>query len=107
MCIKDNKEEILTMFKECIPLLNALADETRQRIILILAEEEGLNVNMITERLSLSRPAISHHLKLLKQVGIIDMERKGTENYYYLTLKDSVQMIKSFINTMENNCDLK
>ena len=38
----------------------------------------GLNVREITERTSLSRPAVSHHLKILKTAGLIDVNREGT-----------------------------
>ena len=38
---------------------------------------------------SLSRPAISHHLKILKEAGIVDIRQEGTANYYYLTLRES------------------
>lgn len=100
--------DILKIFKECIPIFAVLADEERQKIILILAEESnGVNVKTITERLTLSRPAVSHHLKVLKQNGLIDVEKKSTENYYFLTLKSSVEKLKSIISLIEANCELK
>ena len=52
-------------------------------------EQYGLNVNEITRRTSLSRPAISHHLKILKDAGIVGVRQEGTANYYYLTLRES------------------
>jgi DNA-binding transcriptional ArsR family regulator len=101
-------EEILDLFRDCIPLFSVLADEIRQNIVMVLAEkEEGLNVNTITERMPLSRPAISHHLKVLKQAGIVDSEKKGTENLYFLTLKHPIEKIKDLVSLIENKCILR
>jgi DNA-binding transcriptional ArsR family regulator len=87
-----------------MPLFIALGDEMRLSIIEVLTEEAldsrntpgptqferyGLNVNEITRRTSLSRPAISHHLKILKDAGIVGVRQEGTANYYYLTLRES------------------
>jgi ArsR family transcriptional regulator len=100
--------KILNEFQDCIPAFLVLSDEARQTIVLMLADNiEGLNVNRITENMHLSRPAISHHLKILKQAGIINVEKKGTENYYFLTLKDTVEKIKKLIQMVEENCVLK
>ena len=44
---------------------------------------DGMRVNDIAEKTSLSRPAVSHHLHILKDVGIVNMRREGTKNYYY------------------------
>lgn len=43
----------------------------------------GVRVGEITEKTNLSRPAVSHHLQILKDAGLIKMRREGTKNYYY------------------------
>ncbi len=84
---ENNLKKILEQFRDCIPLFNVLSDELRQNIIMVLAEEEkGLNVNMITEKMTLSRPAISHHLKVLKQAGIVGSE-KGYRKSLFSNIK--------------------
>lgn len=68
--------------------LIALGDEKRQAIIITLLQDkacEGLRVVDLTEATALSRPAVSHHLKILKQVGLIDMRSEGTKNFYFLS----------------------
>lgn len=104
---REEKIEIaLKEFKDCIPLLGVLADEHRQKIIMLLAKrKEGISVNMITEMMPLSRPAISHHLKVLKQVGIVSARKEGTENIYYLTLKQTIEKLKHFVKTIEDSYD--
>jgi DNA-binding transcriptional ArsR family regulator len=63
----------------------ALGDETRQQIFAALLQNEtiGMRVPEITKCTHLSRPAVSHHLGVLKNAGLINMHRAGTMNYYY------------------------
>ena len=44
----------------------------------------GSRVPDITVRTNLSRPAVSHHLQILKDAGIVKMRKEGTMTYYYL-----------------------
>lgn len=81
-----------------MPLFIALGDEVRLAIIEALASpqpfsQHGLNVNQITEKTSLSRPAISHHLKILKEAGLVDVRQEGTSNFYYLTVAESTRVL--------------
>ncbi|GED34339.1 ArsR/SmtB family transcription factor [Brevibacillus centrosporus] len=99
-------EHILQQFKDCIPLLEVLTDENRQAIIMLLAQNKsGLNVNTISGHINLSRPAVSHHLKVLKQSGFIKSEKKGVENYYVLTVRKPLEQLKSLILAVEAECD--
>jgi DNA-binding transcriptional ArsR family regulator len=61
--------------------LVALGDPTRQEILTTLARER-LNVGKLSERFSLSRPAVSHHLKILSDAGLLKRERLGRERVY-------------------------
>ncbi|USB33194.1 winged helix-turn-helix domain-containing protein [Paenibacillus sp. YPG26] len=98
-------EDVLQQFKDCIPLLDVLTDENRQAIIMLLAHNKaGLNVNAISSHIDLSRPAVSHHLKVLKQSGYIKSEKKGVENYYVLTVRKPLEQLKSLITAVENEC---
>ena len=72
-------QELQEAFHQCMPLFIALGDEVRLTIIEALASpqplgQHGLNVNQITEKTSLSRPAISHHLKILKEAGLVSVQ---------------------------------
>ncbi|MFE4713540.1 MULTISPECIES: ArsR/SmtB family transcription factor [Paenibacillus] len=98
-------EHIVEQFKECIPLLDVLTDEKRQAIILLLAQHKmGLNVNTIAEHINLSRPAVSHHLKVLKQSGYVSFEKKSVENHYILTVRKPLEQLKSLIEAIETQC---
>lgn len=92
-------------FRTCIPLFQALSDEYRQDIILLLGEKERLTVSEIAEQSKLSRPAISHHLKILKQNHLVSVEQQGTKRYYFLTLAPALEQIKALILTIEADCN--
>jgi Predicted transcriptional regulators len=67
-------------------ILMALGDEMRQHLILVMMQSgncSGMRVNDIADKTRLSRPAVSHHLQILKDAGIVKMRREGTKNYYY------------------------
>lgn len=73
-------------FSSCAKMLTAIGDETRQHLIvemLKMGRCNGVRVGEITEKTNLSRPAVSHHLKIMKDAGIIKMRKEGTKNYYY------------------------
>ncbi|WPK10405.1 metalloregulator ArsR/SmtB family transcription factor [Lysinibacillus louembei] len=83
-----NLQHLKNEFAALSDFLVALGDEKRQAIIIALLENkacEGLRVNDLTEVTNLSRPAISHHLKILKQANLVDYRSEGTKNYYYLS----------------------
>ncbi|MGM9631243.1 ArsR/SmtB family transcription factor [Butyricicoccus sp.] len=73
-------------FKACQKVLLALGDENRQHLILEMmqtGECDGIRVGAIAERTNLSQATVSHHLRVLKDAGLVKMRREGTKNYYY------------------------
>lgn len=73
-------------FSSCTKILAAMGDETRQHLILKMLQTgscDGLRVCEITEKTNLSRPAVSHHLQIMKDAGIVKIRKEGTKNYYY------------------------
>lgn len=97
-------KQAIDVFRACIPLFNALSDTARQDIILLLAERERLSVNEIAETFNLSRPAISHHLKIMRDIGLVKIDQKGTQRYYSLTLDQSIEHLKQLIDMVEDKC---
>jgi ArsR family transcriptional regulator, arsenate/arsenite/antimonite-responsive transcriptional repressor len=61
------------------------ADETRLRIVWLLVEAEEYHVRALCELIGQSQPAVSHHLALLRDAGLIECRREGKHNYYRLT----------------------
>lgn len=85
------KQELLTSVKYSSKILKALGDEINQNIIQLLVESEepGLRVPEITKKLYLSRPSVSHHLRILIEAGIVSVQKVGTKSYYYVEVKSS------------------
>ncbi len=74
-----------------VSFAKALADETRQKIMSLCCCKQ-LSVNDIVEQTAVSQPTVSHHLKILREAGLVRVERRGKEIYYTLnqqTLADS------------------
>lgn len=65
-------------------VLEALADPTRLRIVQLLARHDSLCVCEIESAFDLGQPTISHHLRILRDAGIVTVERRGTWAYYAL-----------------------
>ncbi|WP_225824731.1 ArsR/SmtB family transcription factor [Streptomyces naphthomycinicus] len=71
---------------ELAKVFKALGDPVRLRLLSMIASRAGGEVCVcdLTPAFDLSQPTISHHLKLLRQAGLIDSERRGTWVYYRL-----------------------
>jgi len=67
-------------------LFKALSDPARVRIVNLLATSEGDPVCIcnLTEPLGLSQPTVSHHMKRLVDVGLVDREQRGKWAYFSL-----------------------
>lgn len=109
-----SKEEICSLeetFSETGSILEALSSKIRQDIILELAKcyPQGLRICEINKRKCITRPTMSHHMKMLCKAHLIGYDKKGTKNFYYLNidadkiskLLDLFQKLKSF--SGENN----
>lgn len=97
-------EDVVHSFRACAPVFNALGDKYRQDIVMLLAQDERLNVNQIAERMPLSRPAISHHLKVLMQARLISLERVSRENFYSLSLDAALTDLRRLVEQAEVSC---
>ena len=62
----------------------ALGDETRLAIVRVLSRAPEVCVCHITEGFPLGQPTISHHLKVLREAGLVDFRKRGLWAYYYL-----------------------
>ena len=95
---QDSSEEFRA---ELAHLCKMLSDANRLRIIFFLLKEEELNVTEFCNRLDQSQPAVSHHLALLKQAGILKVRRDGKHNFYSVCRNRFqgviVQLFESFL----------
>ncbi len=78
----------------------ALGDEHRQRILLTFEPGERLNVSQIVEVSTLSRSAVSHHLKILREAGVLQSRKEGKEVYFWINkafLVDAMETVVEYI----------
>jgi ArsR family transcriptional regulator len=81
--------ELATVFK-------ALADPTRVAIVNRLAAAPEVCVCDLTAAFELSQPTISHHLRLLRDAGLVEAERRGTWAYYRL-VPEAIEQLRSVL----------
>ncbi|MFE7935391.1 ArsR/SmtB family transcription factor [Streptomyces sp. NPDC057456] len=83
-------------------IFKALGDPVRLRLLSMIASRSGGEVCVcdLTPAFNLSQPTISHHLKLLRQAGLIDCERRGTWVYYWV-LPGTLDRLSAFLATTQ------
>ena len=96
----------LTILSECIPIFTMLQDENRQQMLMLLFDNRSMTVSELTNNLNLSRPAVSHHLKLLLDCGLIKVVKNGKERIYSLNMDRAVTLLKSLLESLENDIKL-
>lgn len=90
--------------EECLPLLRALSDENRQKIIALFFKNKELCVGDIAAHFRLSRPAISHHLNLMKRAKLLNSRREGKEIYYSFNRAYAMQLMESILDGLKRCC---
>ena len=60
----------------------ALADNTRREIVLLLAEKGEMSATEISNRFSITPPAVSQHLKVLREAKVIQMKKQAQKRLY-------------------------
>ena len=72
-------------------VFQAIADPTRRQIINLVARQ-SLNLNSVAEKFDISRPAISKHIKILTECGLVAIRQQGRERYCEANLKSLGQV---------------
>lgn len=98
--------KLITDFRQCRAVLVALGDENRLHILyqmMCSLNPRGIRVGEIVEKSSLSRPAVSHHLKILRDAKVISVRREGTKNYYYID--PGMDSFRALISVLQRSID--
>ena len=94
---------MLTQFKpnEMTEIFKALGDPNRLRIIRMLASNmiNTLTVSELAEKLNITQPAASQHIKVLKNIRLLEPHKEGYRVYYQINL-DAITEIKESIDAM-------
>jgi ArsR family transcriptional regulator, arsenate/arsenite/antimonite-responsive transcriptional repressor len=97
---KDYMRSLPRPWRTIAKVYAALGDEHRQRILLTFERGEKLNVGQIVAVSTLSRTAVSHHLRILREAGVLSSEKVGKEVYFWLNkdfLVESMETVADYI----------
>lgn len=92
--------EMPVEFKDTADIFVALGDEHRQRILLAFEKGEKLNIMQIVSTTTLSRTAVTHHLKVLHHAKVLLSEKVGKEVYFWINrpaVMDALQSVLTYI----------
>ncbi len=71
-------------WRDVARVFTAMGDPHRQRILLTFEKDERLNVGQIVEVSTLSRSAVSHHLRIMRDAGVLGSEKIGKEVWFWI-----------------------
>lgn len=83
-------------------LFNALAEPTRRHIIELLASKGQLSATDISNKFALSPPAISQHLKVLREANFVHVEKRAQQRIYQIN-PDAMSEIEVWVQKMTKN----
>ncbi len=79
--------------EEALGLLGPVADRTRAQIVYMLCRHGRMNVGDIARHFRMSRPAVSHHLRVLKESGLVECEKVGQAIFYSVDASRLIQAL--------------
>ena len=82
----------------------AVTEPTRLQILFLLGEQRRLCVGDVASHFRISRPAVSHHLKILKDNGLVSGEKMGQEVYYTVDIAQLVNKLRLLADSLEQCC---
>lgn len=96
-------QKTMNLLKESITTFEMLRDPRRQEILILLFDHKNLTVNEVAEKMTLSRPTVSHHLKLLLQAGLVTVTQKGKERYYDVSFDQAITILESLLASLKKD----
>lgn len=96
-------QKTMNLLKENIPKFEMLRDPRRQEILILLFDHKDLTVNEVAKKMTLSRPTVSHHLKLLLQAGLVTVTQKGKERYYDVSFDQAITILESLLASLKKD----
>lgn len=94
-------KEIPIVWQNISKAFAALGDEQRQRIVLTFEKGERLNVTQIADASTLARPTVSHHLKILREAGVLASQKEGKEVFFWVDkafLQEALGAVMTYLN---------
>jgi len=80
-------------------ICEGVGDPKRLRLLYLVAEQPR-NVSELTEMLGVSQPTVSHHLRILRDRGLVEARKEGTTVYYFLSnprILEALDMMRAIV----------
>jgi ArsR family transcriptional regulator len=87
------------LIKDLTAVFRMLSDKNRLKIVLALAANGQMHVKALCELVSQTQPAVSHHLTLMRSIGLVDFDRDGKMNKYRLASDYLGELLTKFFAT--------
>jgi ArsR family transcriptional regulator len=100
---KNYSRNIPRQWRDIAKVFVAMGDTHRQRILLTFERGERLNVGQIAEVSTLSRSAVSHHLKIMREAGVLGSEKIGKEVWFWVERDALSAALKAVANYIEES----
>ena len=84
--------------------ISSMMEPNRLKILFFLGKQGRTRVNDIASHFSISRPAVSHHLKVLKTYGMVQSKKSGQEEYYWVSIGQIINHLRILANELEACC---
>lgn len=96
-CCDDDSDQF-DRIEDSSKLLKAISDVTRIKILCVLSKEE-ICVCDLAERLGIAQNLLSHHLKVMESVGLLEKKRDGNQIFYSISEEQKIRVndLKRFI----------
>ena len=85
--------------KQAVKVFKALGDPNRYKILRLLVEQGELSCADFDDRIKLSKPAMSHHYRILENAGLIEVRKEGLHFYMKANMAVLKQFVPDFIRT--------
>ena len=93
----------IDILNDCIPMFEALKDPTRQQIVAHLLQHGPQTVGEIAQTSPLSRTAVSHHVKLLEQAGLLSVTKAATRRICQVRSQEALDMLRALVAALESD----
>ena len=98
---KGRVNQLSTRVQDFTSILQLLGNSVRMNIMILLNDEERLCVCDLSEILDMTIPAVSQHLKKLRNTELVDTEREGNPIYYYINREYKLVLNSLLANVVE------
>ena len=104
--MKTEQDNLEDLFRENRKYFIAFGDHRRQEVLIALWNNKDTTVKELAQQLGMPRPSVSHHIKILREAGLLQERKDGVKVYYRPSLKFAVHRLRSFLDTVDKLIEL-